>query len=91
MRGAAGDSPGAEGQLCHTDQHRVGGDPKRGEGGEDPKGSVGIRRKEINRENIRKLEQDGEGGGVQSQSKEVKIRYRRQTTEQMKTGESSQI
>lgn len=53
--------------------------------------SVGIRREAINRENARELEQDGEEGGVQSQSKEVKIRYRRQTTEQMKTGESSQI
>lgn len=35
------------------------------------------------------MEQDGEKGGAQS--KEVGIRQRRRTTEQMKTGESSQI
>ena len=35
---------------------------------------VGIRRGETNREKARELEQDGEEGGVQSQSKEVKIR-----------------
>lgn len=33
-----------------------------------------IGREEINRENARELEQDAEEGGVQSQSKEVKIR-----------------
>ena len=52
---------------------------------------MGIRREEINRENARELEQDGEEGGVQSKNKKVKIRQRRQTMEQMKTGESSQI
>lgn len=50
---------------------------------------VGERREEINGENARGMAQYGEKGGAQS--KEVRIRQRRQTTEQMKTGESSQI